>query len=185
MGKFSRQIRQGFQANSAGKSIEKSAEKSTRKDPPQNPPWKKQAPSECDGFTDFSFCSSFLSDGKRRRTPNAKECCFAMHSSLELLCCALQVDGKVDREGSTNQYLLALAWWHASQPLQELEAFGGCDCRVRPAHQEAAVNPRAGRICEEISWGSCRENLAGPLSLQGYQPLHLVCRRLQAKSAEK
>ena len=40
-------------------------------------------------FCDFSFCSSFLSNWKHRRTPNANECCFATHSSLELLCCTL------------------------------------------------------------------------------------------------
>ena len=53
-------------------------------------------------FVILLFALLFFSDRKSRRTPNANECCFATHSSLELLCCTLQADGKVDRKGLTN-----------------------------------------------------------------------------------
>ena len=55
------------------------------------------------------------------------------------------------RQTSINKlaYLLALAWWHASQPLQESGGVGGRHCRVRPAHPQNSSEPTS------------RENLCG------------------------
>ena len=94
-------------------------------------------------------------------------------------------------------YLLALAWWPASQPLQESGGFGGGAIAGSDLRTRTAENPQVGRICAGISWWFLGENLSSPL-FTGFEKVFkrnlpaipskingIISRKIAAKSAEK